>query len=133
MLTATWRLRASLFSGLLVLIGLPGARAEAAGPDDAAKPVSYDKQVRPIFQARCQGCHQPAKAGGKYVMTAFDRLLAGGESKMAAVVPKNPDESYLLDQISPGENGKAQMPLDKPALSKVEIDTIRRWIAEGAS
>ena len=34
----------------------------------------------PVFQANCQGCHQPAKAGGGYVMTAFDRLLKGGES-----------------------------------------------------
>ena len=42
--------------------------------------ISYDKQIRPIFQAQCQGCHQPAKAGGGYVMTAFDRLLKGGES-----------------------------------------------------
>ena len=54
--------------------GAKAAAAAAAGPK-----VSYDKQVRPIFQAQCQGCHQPAKAGGGYVMTAFDRLLKGGE------------------------------------------------------
>ena len=53
-----------------------GAKAAAA----AGPKVSYDKQIRPIFQAQCQGCHQPAKAGGGYVMTAFDRMLKGGES-----------------------------------------------------
>ena len=39
--------------------------ATAARPaaSTAAK-VSYDKQVRPILQSHCQGCHQPAKAGG---------------------------------------------------------------------
>src|SRR5690606_35733701 len=64
-----------------------GAEGEArpAAPDDK---VSYYKQVRPIFQAHCQGCHQPAKAGGGYVMTSFDRLVAGGDSKAAAVVPE---------------------------------------------
>ena len=51
-----------------------------AGP---AVKVSYDKQIRPILQAHCQGCHQPAKAGGAYVMTAFDRMLKGGESGIA--------------------------------------------------
>ena len=43
-----------------------------------AEPVSYYKQIRPIFQANCQGCHQPAKAKGGYVMTTFEQLLAGG-------------------------------------------------------
>ena len=40
--------------------------------------VSYDTQIRPIFQARCHGCHQPAKAKGDYVMTTFKQLIAGG-------------------------------------------------------
>ncbi len=75
--------------------------------------VSYYKQIRPIFQAQCQGCHQPAKAGGGYVMTDFARLLAGGESKLAAIVPTKPEESNLLDQVTP-EAGKAEMPKEKP-------------------
>ena len=53
------------------------AAEEAAGDDSQ---VSYYKQIRPIFQAHCQGCHQPAKQGGDYVMTSFERLLKGGES-----------------------------------------------------
>ena len=35
----------------------------------ATSPVSYYEQIRPLFQAKCQGCHQPAKAKGKYIMT----------------------------------------------------------------
>jgi len=111
--------------------------ATAAGAEPAAKPaapgdvVSYYKQVRPIFQAQCQGCHQPAKAGGGYVMTAFTRLLAGGDSKAVAVVPKQPDESHLVDLITP-DGGKADMPKDKPPLTPAEIETIRKWISQGA-
>ena len=54
-------------------LAVGGAEGEAkpAAPGDK---ISYYKQVRPIFQANCQGCHQPAKAGGGYVMTSFDRL-----------------------------------------------------------
>ncbi len=106
--------------------GQDAAKAAAAGPK-----VSYDKQVRPILQAQCQGCHQPAKAGGGYVMTAFDRMLKGGESGEAAVVPGKPDESFLIDKITP-QDGKAEMPQDKPPLSAAEIDLITRWIAQGA-
>ncbi|HEY4408323.1 MAG TPA: alpha-amylase family glycosyl hydrolase, partial [Acidimicrobiia bacterium] len=46
----------------------------------------YYKQIRPIFQAQCQGCHQPSKAGGGYVMTAFDRLLAGCHRRRLRIV-----------------------------------------------
>ena len=55
--------------------------ADDATATTAAKPVSYYEQVRPILQANCQGCHQPAKAGGDYVMTEFALLVQGGESE----------------------------------------------------
>lgn len=130
----TWSLR---FLALLVPTTLPLMASAADGPEkkpatEADGSVSYYKQIRPIFQAHCQGCHQPSKAGGGYVMTAFDRLLAGGESKMAAIVPKQPEESNLLDQVTP-DGGKAEMPKDKPPLSAAELDLIRRWVAQGAS
>ena len=93
--------------------------------------VSYYRDIRPIFQANCQGCHQPAKAKGKYVMTSFDTLLKGGSSGDAAIVPGNPDTSYLIDLITPIA-GKAEMPADKKPLSAGEIELISRWIKEGA-
>lgn len=113
----------------LVIALAPSVRGEAA--DAPAPKVSFDKQVRPILQAHCQGCHQPAKPSGGYVMTAFDRLLAGGESKMAAVVAGKLDESNLVDLITP-HDGKAEMPQGKPPLSPAEIEIIGRWIGQGA-
>ena len=101
-------------------------------PAKTALKISYDKQIRPILQARCQGCHQPAKAGGGYVMTSFDRMLRGGESGEPAIVPSKPGESHLIELITP-QNGKAEMPQDKPALSTVDVELITRWIAQGAS
>lgn len=93
--------------------------------------VSYYKQIRPIFQAHCQGCHQPAKASGKYVMTEFAQLVAGGESASAAVVPGKPEKSYLIDQITVTD-GAAAMPKDKPPLATADIDLIKTWIVQGA-
>ena len=99
--------------------------------ETAVVPVSYHKQIRPILQARCLGCHQPAKASGAYVMTDFAKLAAGGESEEKAIVPGKPDESYLVAQITP-EDGSAAMPPKGNPLSQVEIDLIRQWITEGA-
>ncbi|MDA1015472.1 MAG: DUF1549 domain-containing protein, partial [Planctomycetota bacterium] len=99
--------------------------------EKSADKVSYNSQIRPIFQAHCQGCHQPAKSGGKYVMTSFAAMLKGGESDEAAIVAGKPADSYLIGLITP-ENGKADMPKGKKPLADTEIELITRWIAEGA-
>lgn len=125
--------RASCLAAALLLAQFAGlAPLHGDEPADASEvKLSYRRQIKPILQAHCQGCHQPAKPGGEYVMTAFDQLLKGGESESAAIVPGNPDESYLMDQIVPVD-GEASMPKDKPPLSDAEIDLIRRWIQQGA-
>ncbi len=104
---------------------------QAEEPAKPAATVSYFKDIRPIFQVNCQGCHQPAKAMGEYVMTSFDRLAKGGESEQAAVVPGKPDESNLITQITP-KDGKAEMPRDKEPLTEDQLKKIRQWIVEGA-
>ena len=117
-------------ASLLCLFCTVGVADDAAESSD--KPVSYYEQVRPIFQAHCQGCHQPAKSNGDYVMTDFARLVEGGESEEAAVVPGKPDESYLFQLIVPTD-GEAEMPKGEKPLSKAEIDLVRRWISQGAA
>ncbi len=102
----------------------------AAEPEPASS-VSFYHQIRPVFQAQCHGCHQPAKAKGGYVMTDFDALLQGGESDDKAIIPGNPDQSYLVELITP-VNGVAEMPQKGEPLSAIEIGLIRDWIAQGA-
>lgn len=98
---------------------------------DPNKPVSFYKHIRPIFQAQCNGCHQPAKKKGDYIMTEFVALLKGGEEGHA-VVPGKAAESNLLKLIKPDEKGKAEMPQKADALHASQIALIERWINEGA-
>ena len=109
----------------LLLCLFRGASEACAADANPAEPnaISYYKQVRPIFQAHCQGCHQPAKASGKYVMTDFAKLVAGGESGDAAIVAGKPDESQLVSQIIVTD-GKAEMPKDRPALVAADVELI---------
>src|SRR3954467_8414047 len=102
------------------------AKADDKSATIEKKPVSYHADVLPILQANCQGCHQPAKAGGKLDMTSFKNLLTAGESGSKAVVAGKPAESYLLEQIVPTK-GEAAMPKDKPPLSAADIAQVRRW------
>ena len=105
----------------------------AADPPAAGGPPGYFRDIRPILQNHCLGCHQPAKAEGSYVMSAdFAGLLKGGESGEAAIVPGKPDESHILAMVAPAD-GKAEMPKDKPPLAADQIEKLRAWIAAGAT
>lgn len=115
---------------LLVLLLSPALLpAEEAGAADA---VSYFRDVRPIFRDRCQGCHQPAKAGGRFVLTTFERLMSTGRGDDPIVVPGKPDESLLVAEIIPQGEEAPSMPKNGSPLSAADVDLIRRWIAQGA-
>lgn len=122
----------SLSFAVMAMIGSSAVADEKpkAKPDDG-QPVSYTRDIKPIFQNHCHGCHQPAKRGGEYVMTTFEGLLKGGETGEVAIVAGKPETSALLGQITP-ENGQAAMPKGKPPLSGDQVALVKRWIAEGA-
>lgn len=125
-LFAVW-LAATIAAGAAAPV--PVSAQESESEDSSV--ASYYRDVRPILQRRCQGCHQSAKAGGGYVLTDFESISSPGDSGEAAVVPGDPDASYLVDMITPID-GEAAMPLDQSPLSEEEIAAIRDWIAAGA-
>ncbi len=115
-------------AGLTVFVPSAG-RAEAAGGEaDPAAIEFFEKSVRPILAARCQGCHGPAKQKGGLRLDARAALIAGG-STGPAVVPGNPKESLLVDAINYGET--YQMP-PKSKLPDAEIATLTEWVKRGA-
>ena len=105
----------------LGLMALFGVRANAA-------PVSYHKQIWPILQTKCQGCHQPVAPGGKLVVISFADFLKGGEHGAGFAAGK-PDGSLVMDYL---DGKRTLMPKGGPALPAMEIALFRRWIAEGA-
>lgn len=90
--------------------------------------ISYYRNVRPILQRRCSGCHFAGKREGELSVVSVSDLLQGGAGG-AGVIPGKPDESLLVANIS-GE--KPSMPLNAAPLSAEEVAKIRLWIEEGA-
>jgi WD40 repeat protein/mono/diheme cytochrome c family protein len=123
--------RPTLFLVSAVVATARVAFAADPGPKPG-EPVSYYKHVRPILQGACHGCHQPAKAKGGYVMTEFSALVKGGDDAGAAIVPGKPGESSVIKNITPGPDGKVEMPKKGDPLKPAEIALIERWIREGA-
>jgi len=121
-------------SFLIVLAALSASGPVLADPvkDAPPAPVSYYREVRRVFQQHCQGCHQPARARGGYVMTSHALVFKTGDSGKPIVVPGQPEKSELVAQIIPDGGKKALMPKDREPLSDADVALVRRWIAEGA-
>lgn len=105
---------------------------QPAKPSEAPAKVSYYRDVRPIFQQNCQGCHQPAKAQGGFLMISRDDLLKPGDQDKPGVVPGKPEKSFLVEEITPNKDGKVEMPRGRDPLTPAQLKTINEWIAQGA-
>lgn len=93
--------------------------------------VSFTKDVRPILNQNCQGCHQPAKAQGGYILTDYASLLKPGETGKAIIVAGKPAESFFYDEIAI-KNGQHEMPKNRDALTQRQLKVIEKWIVQGA-
>ncbi len=129
-------LRYALAGSVLALAAgslMTGRPVTGAAPPAPAGKVSFARHVRPIFQARCNGCHNSLKPAAGFDMTTFDRLIAGGESKKASLVAGQPQKSPLIQMITPNAQGKAVMPKGGTPLTAAEIQVIARWVSQGAA
>ncbi len=111
----------------------PAAVAQQAAkkPAAAASPVSFLKEVAPIFARQCVACHNTRKSESKYIMTTFAQLIKGGRAGEGITVePGDPEASYLIELIQP--KAEPRMPYKQDPLAQKDIDTITRWVAAGA-
>ncbi|MGH7129987.1 MAG: c-type cytochrome domain-containing protein, partial [Planctomycetaceae bacterium] len=117
-----------LVCSLIITCSAFAAAEDAPASADAEQPVSYYRQVRPILQRHCSGCHQAAKKGGELLLTSYEGFQTGG-TLGPAFTPGKPEESAVIQYVS-GE--EPLMPLNAEPLDLQQIETIARWITEGA-
>jgi hypothetical protein len=114
-----------LIGGLLV--GLAGCMGEVA--------VSYSRDVQPILQANCLSCHQQGGAGYEasgFSMETYDALMKGTQYG-PMVVPGDSAGSNLIVLMEGRADPSISMPHGSAEpVSAANIDTIRRWIDQGA-
>ena len=94
---------------------------------------SFVKDVRPIFERSCYGCHGSDKQKAGYRLDARDIAIKGGESGEPAIVPHDAKKSPLIRYVN-GEDEEMLMPpkkSDKPRLTAAEVETLRAWIDAG--
>jgi hypothetical protein len=95
----------------------------------AETPVSFSKNIQPIFENSCWNCHGPSMQLSKLDLHTREGALKGGEHG-AAIVPGKAEESRLYRLVAGLE--KPAMPLDGTKLNATQIAAIKTWIDEGA-
>jgi len=118
------------YQGTIVSMLTLGCLFAAAGFAFGAEPVDFQRDVAPILQRRCLSCHNNREHRGGLSLQSAETVGKGGDSGQV-IEPGDVASSYLLEALIPTD-GKAEMPKGEVPLAASEIDTIRRWIADGA-
>ncbi len=105
------------------------AGAQGVSPG-AGGSVDFDRQVKPIFQKNCYGCHGPALQSSGLRLDDPAAALKGGYGG-ASIVPGQSGESKLVQRVS-GAKGVPPMPPAGKRLTAEEIAILRTWIDQGA-
>ena len=118
---------------LLVVLGLTSAALAPARPgvaatSEPARPLTFARDVAPIFEHWCVSCHGAREAHAALRLDSLGGVMRGGDAG-PVVIPGNPDDSLLAAKIErrhrPSMPPRRRMPAPAIAL-------IRAWIAGGA-
>ena len=113
--------------------------AVAAG---CSQQVSYEKDVLPILQNRCQSCHDGKGEGSQasgFVLMTYEDLMKGTQYGPVVVEGESLSSTLFL-MIDHRVDPKIHMPPHQESdeegqfasLSRDEIETIKTWIDQGA-
>jgi uncharacterized membrane protein len=92
--------------------------------------IDFETQVAPIIKESCIKCHNPGKKKGKLLLDTKANAMKGGENG-AILIPGKPGESSFYKLlIDPDDD--VRMPEKAKPLPKDQIETIRKWIEQGA-
>ncbi|HEX4614127.1 MAG TPA: c-type cytochrome domain-containing protein [Urbifossiella sp.] len=120
---------AAALTAYLLMFAAPSAAS--AQPPAGGKTVSFINDVAPVLKENCFACHDAKKKSGKYDMTTFEKLMAGGADGPPVTAGKA-KESDFHDLIVTSEP-RRMPPRDKgEAVPKDKADVIGRWIEQGA-
>jgi hypothetical protein len=118
---------ALLFAVLLIA----GCGTKPAQTQASKGPVSFAKDIQPIFTQNCMPCHAGGKdAKGNYDLTCYAGAMGNGEDSVPNVIPGNADSSTLYRRVT--GIVPPQMPKGRPALDAAQLTTIQKWINQGA-
>ena len=129
-----------LVGGVILLIALACSNSDdpvappPVGPFTVPDTVLFSKHIQPIFTARCatSGCHVSPNPKAGLILTAgvaYANIVNVPAQNFSGdrVVPGDPSTSVLYLLVQSG-----QMPAQGSVLTKVQVQTIEKWIVNDA-
>ncbi|MDA0205211.1 MAG: PSD1 and planctomycete cytochrome C domain-containing protein [Acidobacteria bacterium] len=118
---------------LLAVLALISATAAVAQdlPPAATETVDFAKQIQPIFEQRCVGCHGPGQQFNGLRLDRKADALKGGASG-PAILPGDSANSRLIHLVA-GYQVKVVMPPTGDPLTAQQVGLLRAWIDQGAN
>ncbi|MBI3470342.1 MAG: thiol-disulfide isomerase [Candidatus Solibacter usitatus] len=107
----------------ILVLTLPFTLAAASKTSPSAKNVAFAKDVAPILQKNCQGCHRPGQIGPMPLLTYSDARPWAKAIKEAVVLKRMPP--WFADPA----HGKWS---NDVSLVQKDIDTLAAWADSGA-
>ncbi|MCA9053698.1 MAG: hypothetical protein KDA75_07660 [Planctomycetaceae bacterium] len=103
------------------------ARAEGRPPKIG---VSFSEVIAPIIQDNCVSCHSGATPASQLDLSTFAGWKRGGRTG-AVIAPGSANRSKLALRLI-AQDDRQRMPRNAAALSQDDIQTIAKWIDQGA-
>ncbi|MBT7650348.1 MAG: hypothetical protein HN553_05180 [Opitutae bacterium] len=89
---------------------------------------NLEDDIMPIFESKCNSCHNADRARGGLDLTNMNAIMVGGSSG-ESVISGDGENSYLYKLIARVE--KPYMPQREDKMPQTEIDLIKKWIDMG--
>lgn len=115
-------------SALLLLSLSSVAFAQAQTDKDL---VDFNRDIRPILNQKCIGCHGGVKKGGGVSLQFEADIRVPGKSGKIPIVPGDPAKSELVHRLTTADHDE-RMPKEKPPLDPAQVQLIERWVKQGA-
>ncbi|HEX7896346.1 MAG TPA: PSD1 and planctomycete cytochrome C domain-containing protein [Planctomycetota bacterium] len=115
-------------ASLIVLLLVPA-------PQEAARPVDFDRQILPILSDTCFTCHGPDAGRRKADLRLDDEKAAKTPNAdgVAAIVPGHSAKSSVYQRLIHPDADEVMPPAKaNKKLSAEQIDLLKRWIDAGA-
>src|SRR5438477_12492764 len=93
--------------------------------------VEFNRDIRPILSENCFKCHGPDKNQRKADLRLDVREIA---VEAEAIVPGKPEASEAIRRIFETDEDERMPPLKaNRTLTEAQKQTLKRWVAEGAT
>ncbi len=92
--------------------------------------LSYQRQIAPLLQSYCLGCHNRIDAEQEVSLQSADDMLRGG--KHGKILNSELPEESRLWKVLVSSGDDHMPPLDQPQLKPEDLTVIQSWLKAGA-